>query len=133
MAWLGIIFHLDGYVRAGNSSCLDPFYSYLLIPEEKKIIWSELESSPLTSSSQASALTTRPWLLGLKKATVLKAVLVLAIAQGRAFLTLAQPRVTLFIDHQVHLPLVLQELSTTFHLTHELDIEKGQQVKQVNI
>ena len=25
--------------RARNSSCLDPFYSYLLIPKEKKNIW----------------------------------------------------------------------------------------------
>ena len=29
-------FHLDGYARA-HILCLDPFYSYLLIPEEKKI------------------------------------------------------------------------------------------------
>ena len=28
-------FHLDGYARA-HILCLDPFYSYLLIPEEKK-------------------------------------------------------------------------------------------------
>ena len=60
-------------------------------------------------------------------------MLVLAIVQGRAFLTLAQPRVTLFIDHQVHLRLVHQELSTTIRLTHELGIEKGQQMKQVKI
>ena len=66
MAWLGIIFHLDGYVRAQNSSCLDPFYSYLLIPEEKMNVWSELELNPgpLASRSQATALTTGPWLFG---------------------------------------------------------------------
>ena len=28
-------FHVDGYARA-HILCLDPFYSYLLIPEEKK-------------------------------------------------------------------------------------------------
>ena len=38
-------FHLDGYARA-HILCLDPFYSYLLIPEEKKTFWSELESNP---------------------------------------------------------------------------------------
>ena len=67
MGWLGIIiFLLDGYARAYNLSCLDPFYSYLLIPEEKNNIWSELESNPgpLASCTQATALTTRPWLLG---------------------------------------------------------------------
>ena len=37
MAWLGIIFFfLHGYARACNSSCLDPFNSYLLIPEERR-------------------------------------------------------------------------------------------------
>ena len=67
MAWLEIIFHLDGYARARYLLCLDPFYSYLFIPEEKKNIWPELESNPghLASHSQATALTTRPWLLGL--------------------------------------------------------------------
>ena len=43
---------------------LDPFYSYLLTPEERKTIWSELESNPGPFASQATALTTRPWLLG---------------------------------------------------------------------
>ena len=68
MAWLGIIFHLNGYARASNSSCLDPFYSYLLMPKEKKNIWTELESNPgpLASRSQATALTTRQWLLAHK-------------------------------------------------------------------
>ena len=66
MAWLSIIFHLAGYARALNSLCLDPFYSYLLLPKEKKNIWSELESNPgpFASRSQATTLTTRPWLLG---------------------------------------------------------------------
>ena len=74
MAWLGIIFHLDGYARARNSWCLDPFYSYLLIPEEKKNIWFELESNPgpLSSQSQATALTTRPWLLGHVRQVILR-------------------------------------------------------------
>ena len=42
------------------------FCSYLLIPEEKKNFWSELESNPGPLASQATALTTRPWLLGLE-------------------------------------------------------------------
>ena len=59
-------FHLDRCARA-HILCLDPFYSYLLIPEEKKNIWSELELNPgpLASRTQVTALTTRPWLLGL--------------------------------------------------------------------
>ena len=59
-------FHLDRCARA-HILCLDPFYSYLLIPEEKKNIWSELELNPgpLASHTQVTALTTRPWLLGL--------------------------------------------------------------------
>ena len=37
MAWLRIIIiYLHGYSRAHNLSCLYPFCSYLLIPEEKK-------------------------------------------------------------------------------------------------
>ena len=64
---------LDGMARNDFPSrwirnwwCLDPFYSYHLIPEEKKNIWPELESNPgpLTSHSQATTLITRPWLLG---------------------------------------------------------------------
>ena len=48
------------------------FYSYLLIPEDKKNIWSELESNPgpLASRLQATALTTRPWLLGQQQSRV---------------------------------------------------------------
>ena len=59
-------FHLAGYARA-HILCLNPFYSYLLIPEEKKNIWNELELNPGPHASrpQATALTTRPWLLGL--------------------------------------------------------------------
>ena len=57
-------FCLHGYARSHNLSCLDPFYSYLLIPKENKIIWSELESNPGPLVEQATALTTRPWLLG---------------------------------------------------------------------
>ena len=52
-----IIFYMD------TSSCLDPFYPYLLIPEVRKKHWSELESNPGSLASQATALTTRPWLL----------------------------------------------------------------------
>ena len=57
-------FYLHGYARSRNLSCLDPFSSNLLIPKEKKNIWSELESNPGPLASQATALTTRPWLLG---------------------------------------------------------------------
>ena len=55
---------LLGYARSFNLSCQHPFYFYLLIPEERKNIWSELESNPGALASQATALTTRPWLLG---------------------------------------------------------------------
>ena len=51
--------HLDGCARA-RILCLDPLYSCLLIPEEKKNIWSELalNPGPLASRTQATALTT---------------------------------------------------------------------------
>ena len=35
MAWLRIFFYVDTQEHA-ILSCLDPFYSYLLIPEERK-------------------------------------------------------------------------------------------------
>ena len=63
MAWLRIFF-IHEYSRSCNSSCLDPFYSYHLIPEERKTFWSELESNPGPLASQGTALTIRPWLLG---------------------------------------------------------------------
>ena len=46
VAWLGIIlllFYLHGLARSHNLSRLDPFYSYLLIPKERKHIWFELD------------------------------------------------------------------------------------------
>ena len=55
-------YFLHGYARACDSSCLDPFNSYLR--GEKKNIWTELESNPGPPASQATTLTTRPWLLG---------------------------------------------------------------------
>ena len=66
MAWLGIIIilNLHGYARAcmpfvmsGSISFLPPYTR-----GEKKNIW--LESNPGPPASQATALTTRPWLLG---------------------------------------------------------------------
>ena len=36
-----------------------------LFPRREKTSWSELESNPGPLASQATALTTRPWLLGL--------------------------------------------------------------------
>ena len=60
-------FYPHGYTRSHNLSYLGPFYSYLLMAKERrKTIWSELESNPIPLASQASALNTRPWLLGLK-------------------------------------------------------------------
>ena len=50
MAWLGIIIDcfLHRFASSRNLSCLDPFYSYLLIPEERRnTVWSELELSLL--------------------------------------------------------------------------------------
>ena len=37
---------------------------WIHLPEEKKTIWSELELNPSPFASQATALTTRPLLLG---------------------------------------------------------------------
>ena len=62
MAWLRIFF-LHGYARSCNLSCLDPFISYLLCPR-RKTIGLELELNPGPLASQATALTTRPLLLG---------------------------------------------------------------------
>ena len=42
-----------------------------LYPMRRKNIWSELESNPGPLASQATALTTRPWLLGLSKIVAL--------------------------------------------------------------
>ena len=42
------------------------FISTSLYPRREKTIWSELESNPGPLASQATALTTRPWLLGLR-------------------------------------------------------------------
>ena len=70
MAWLGIIIFFI-YMDTQDHAillCLDPFYYYLLIPEERKNIWSELELNPGPLATQASALTTRPWLLGQESA-----------------------------------------------------------------
>ena len=70
MAWLRIIYiyFLHGSARSCNLSCLDPFFSYLLIPEERKnhLVWAGIEPrSSCVIWSQATALTTRPCLLGL--------------------------------------------------------------------
>ena len=58
-----LFFYLHEYARSRNLLCLDPFYSNLLIPEERINIRSELESKPGPLASQATALTTRQWLL----------------------------------------------------------------------
>ena len=63
MAWLGIIIilYLHGYARSRNLSCLDPVYSYLLIPEERRKTFDlSIESNPGPLASQATALTTGP-------------------------------------------------------------------------
>ena len=59
-------FYLHGYGRSCNLSCLDPFYSYHLIPEGSKNISSELESNPGPLASQATALISNS-LMGLDK------------------------------------------------------------------
>ena len=44
-------FYLHWYARSRNLSCLDPFCSFLLICEDKKNIWSELELNPIEPRS----------------------------------------------------------------------------------
>ena len=63
MAGLGIIFYLHGYARLLNLSSPDHFSNLLKLEERRKTIWSELESNP-GPASRATALTTRPSLLG---------------------------------------------------------------------
>ena len=60
-----VFFYLHGYARSRNLLCLDPFYSYLLIPEKRKTIWSELELNPGPFASPEAAQTTRPRFFGL--------------------------------------------------------------------
>ena len=59
MAWLGIIIiiYLHGYVVSGS------IFSASLYPRIEENNWSELESHPGPLASQATALTTRRWLL----------------------------------------------------------------------
>ena len=60
-------YFLHGYARSCNLSCLGPFFSHLLIPEERKnhLVWAEIQPrSTCVICSQATALTTRPCLLG---------------------------------------------------------------------
>ena len=59
MAWQGIIFYLHGQARARKLSCLEPFYSYHIKPEE---IRKEFGMS-WNLASQATTLTIRSWLL----------------------------------------------------------------------
>ena len=62
MAWLIIIifiFYMDTQYHAIYHVQIH-FFSYLLIPEERNTIWSELELNPGPLAPQATALTTRP-------------------------------------------------------------------------
>ena len=65
MAWLGIIFlYLNGFARSRNLSCLDPFNFLTSYARGEKPFGLELELNPRSLASQATALTTRPCLLG---------------------------------------------------------------------
>ena len=59
------LFYLHGYARSCHLWSLDPFFPTSYALGEKKTIWSELESNPGPLAPQATALTTRPCLLGL--------------------------------------------------------------------
>ena len=67
MAWLGIIIIIILSTWISKSTQFVVSGSILFLPPytrgEKKNIWSELESNPGPLASQATALTTRPWLL----------------------------------------------------------------------
>ena len=57
--WICRICRITRFIMSGS------IFSYLLIPEERrKNIWSEGASNPSPLASQATALTTRTWLLG---------------------------------------------------------------------
>ena len=66
MAQLGMIlfFYMDMHYHAIYHAWIH--FSYILIPERRKSIWFELESYPGPLASQATTLTTRPCLLGLR-------------------------------------------------------------------
>ena len=57
-------FYLHLYARITQFIVSGSIFSYRLISEEEKNIWSELELNPGPLASQVTALTTRPWLLG---------------------------------------------------------------------
>ena len=65
MAWLRIII-ISTWIRKIMQLIMSG--SILFLPpytQGEKTFWSELESNPGPLASQATALTTRPWLLGL--------------------------------------------------------------------
>ena len=72
MAWQGIVIiilsawicKITQFIMSGSILFLPPY-----ILGEKENIWSELESSPGPLASQATALATRPWLLGQQRVT----------------------------------------------------------------
>ena len=68
MAWLRIIFIF--YMDTQDHAIYHVWIHFIptsLYPRREKTIWSELESNPGPLASQATALTTRPWLLGREK------------------------------------------------------------------
>ena len=67
MAWLGIIILI--YMDTHNNAIYRVWIHFIptsLYLRRSENIWSELELNPGPLASQATALTTRPWLLGLK-------------------------------------------------------------------
>ena len=70
MAWLRIFFStwickIMQFIMSGSI-----FIPTTLYPRREKTFWSELESNPGPLASQATTLTTRPWLLGQRSSKV---------------------------------------------------------------
>ena len=66
MAWLGIIIFI--YMDTQEHTICRVWIHFIptsLYPRREENIWSELESNPGPLVALATALTTRPWLLGL--------------------------------------------------------------------
>ena len=65
MAWLGMITFI--YMDTQDHTLYSVWIHFVptsLYPRREKTIWSELESNAGPLTSQVTALTTRPWLLG---------------------------------------------------------------------
>ena len=64
-------FFLHGYARSCNYHVWINFFPTSLYPRREKTIWSELETNPGPLASQATALTTRPFIPDEKWLTLL--------------------------------------------------------------